>query len=225
MQYFRRGEEKGGNTPRREPKADAASDVLTRGWENRDRNNIRHRHALRRRRLRRARKRRAKRQKFKNTLRVLFNVALHDMGNHSKFSDAWIEPIEKARRCRNRQTRRRVRQGKRPRRAVPAFRARSPPRRPTTVRRRGRSEETARIPSASRQLPLVLRLPCNPSRRLVARSRNVGIERNAGVHAVHKRVEPIPKIVFVLKGIDFLPVLKGGDSLNHAVSWFKGGSH
>ena len=47
----------------------AASDVLTRGWENRDRNNIRHRHALRRRRLRRARKRRAKRQKFKNTLR------------------------------------------------------------------------------------------------------------------------------------------------------------
>ena len=25
--------------------------------------------------------------------------------------------------------------------------------------------------------------------------------------------------------IDFLPVLKGGDSLNHAVSWFKGGSH
>ena len=24
---------------------------------------------------------------------------------------------------------------------------------------------------------------------------------------------------------DFLPVLKGGDSLNHAVSWFKGGSH
>ena len=69
MQYFRRGEEKGGNAPRREPKADAASDVLTRGWENRDRNNIRHRHALRRRRLRRARKRRAKRQKFKNTLR------------------------------------------------------------------------------------------------------------------------------------------------------------
>ncbi len=69
MQYFRRSEEKGGNAPRREPKADAASDVLTRGWENRDRNNIRHRHALRRRRLRRARKRRAKRQKFKNTLR------------------------------------------------------------------------------------------------------------------------------------------------------------
>ena len=69
MQYFRRGEEKGGNAPRREPKADAASDVLTRGWENRDQNNIRHRHALRRRRLRRARKRRAKRQKFKNTLR------------------------------------------------------------------------------------------------------------------------------------------------------------
>ena len=60
-----------------------------------------------------------------------------------------------------------------------------------------------------------------PSRRLVARSRNVGIERNAGVHAVHERVEPIPKIVFVLKGIDFLPVLKGGDSLNHAVSWFR----
>lgn len=28
-----------------------------------------------------------------------------------------------------------------------------------------------------------------------------------------------------LKGVDFLPVLKGGDSLNHAVSWFKGGSH
>ena len=28
--------------------------------------------------------------------------------------------------------------------------------------------------------------------------------------------------IFVL---DFLPVLKGGDSLNHAVSWFKGGSH
>ena len=26
-------------------------------------------------------------------------------------------------------------------------------------------------------------------------------------------------------GVDFLPVLKGGDSLNHAVSWFKGGSH
>ena len=25
--------------------------------------------------------------------------------------------------------------------------------------------------------------------------------------------------------VDFLPVLKGGDSLNHAVSWFKGGSH
>lgn len=25
--------------------------------------------------------------------------------------------------------------------------------------------------------------------------------------------------------IDFLPVLKGGDSLDHAVSWFKGGSH
>ena len=25
--------------------------------------------------------------------------------------------------------------------------------------------------------------------------------------------------------LDFLPVLKGGDSLNHAVSWFKGGSH
>ena len=24
---------------------------------------------------------------------------------------------------------------------------------------------------------------------------------------------------------DFLPVLKGGDSLDHAVSWFKGGSH
>ena len=24
---------------------------------------------------------------------------------------------------------------------------------------------------------------------------------------------------------DFLPVLKGGDSLNHAVSWFKGDSH
>ena len=27
------------------------------------------------------------------------------------------------------------------------------------------------------------------------------------------------------KQVDFLPVLKGGDSLNHAVSWFKGGSH
>ena len=25
--------------------------------------------------------------------------------------------------------------------------------------------------------------------------------------------------------VDFLPVLKGGDSLDHAVSWFKGGSH
>lgn len=69
IQHFRRGEEKGGNAPRREPKADATSDVLTKEWENRDRNNIRHRHALRRRRLRRARKRRAKRQKFKNTLR------------------------------------------------------------------------------------------------------------------------------------------------------------
>ena len=170
-------------------------------------------------------KEKSKKAEIQKYTEVLFNVALHDMGNHSKFSDAWIEPIEKARRCRNRQTRRRVRQGKRPRRAVPAFRARSPPRRPTTVRRRGRSEETARIPSASRQLPLVLRLPCNPSRRLVARSRNVGIERNARVHAVHERVEPLPKIVFVLKGIDFLPVLKGGDSLNHAVSWFKGGSH
>ena len=145
-------------------------------------------------------KEKSKKAEIQKYTEVLFNVALHDMGNHSKFSDAWIEPIEKARRCRNRQTRRRVRQGKRPRRAVPAFRARSPPRRPTTVRRRGRSEETARIPSASRQLPLVLRLPCNPSRRLVARSRNVGIERNAGVHAVHERVEPIPKIVFVLKG-------------------------
>lgn len=69
IQHFRRGEEKGGNAPRREPKADATSDVLTKEWENRDRNNIRHRHALRQRRLRRARKRRAKRQKFKNTLR------------------------------------------------------------------------------------------------------------------------------------------------------------
>lgn len=69
IQHFRRGEEKRGNAPRREPKADATSDVLTKEWENRDRNNIRHRHALRRRRLRRARKRRAKRQKFKNTLR------------------------------------------------------------------------------------------------------------------------------------------------------------
>ena len=116
-------------------------------------------------------KEKSKKAEIQKYTEVLFNVALHDMGNHSKFSDAWIEPIEKARRCRNRQTRRRVRQGKRPRRAVPAFRARSPPRRPTTVRRRGRSEETARIPSASRQLPLVLRLPCNPL-SLMARSRS-----------------------------------------------------
>ena len=29
----------------------------------------------------------------------------------------------------------------------------------------------------------------------------------------------------IMPKIDFLPVLKGGDSLNHAVSWFKGGSH
>ena len=31
--------------------------------------------------------------------------------------------------------------------------------------------------------------------------------------------------VFDTPVVDFLPVLKGGDSLNHAVSWFKGGSH
>ena len=36
----------------------------------------------------------------------------------------------------------------------------------------------------------------------------------------------LPDARFVFQSVfDFLPVLKGGDSLDHAVSWFKGGSH
>lgn len=40
-------------------------------------------------------KEKSKKAEIQKYTEVLFNVALHDMGNHSKFSDAWIEPIEK----------------------------------------------------------------------------------------------------------------------------------